>query len=69
MHITANDPLDCGSLPNPENGTVTINMTTQGGIAMYTCNQGYGQSESVTRTCGSDSLWTHEAPTCSGELI
>ena len=39
--------IDCGNLPNPENGLVAITRgvvaeTGVGALATYTCSEGYG---------------------------
>ena len=57
--------VDCGILTNPTNGQVmTPSGTTFNNLATYSCDTGYGLSGSATRVCGSDGLWTPDAPTC-----
>ena len=60
--------IDCGSLPNPLNGTVILNGTVEGSIANYTCNEGFSPDEPVVRMCGSEGMWSGAEPTCEGEL-
>ncbi|MBI5498035.1 MAG: choice-of-anchor D domain-containing protein [Deltaproteobacteria bacterium] len=57
-------PVDCGSLTNPSNGTVSAPTTTFGATATYACNTGYNISGSSTRTCGAGGTWSGSAPTC-----
>ena len=52
-------------LSNPTNGQVmTPSGTTFNNMATYSCNGGYTLSGSSTRVCGSNGLWTPDAPTC-----
>ena len=60
--------VDCGALTNPGNGMVVVSTTTFMSTATYTCNTGYMLSEDVTRTCGSDMMWSGNEPTCDCEL-
>ena len=63
--------IDCGDLPDPNNGQVTISATTFGGVAMYSCNVGFLLAGSSTRICGSDGTWSGTAPgpTCDGVCV
>ena len=56
--------IECPSLPNPANGTVTVTGLTPGSIATYTCNNAYQLLGDNTRTCNSSGLWTNMEPTC-----
>ena len=57
--------IDCGALPNPTNGRVTLaEGTAFGATATYSCLEGYARSGSASRTCGADGLWSATAPTC-----
>ena len=55
---------DCSSLPNPDNGLISISGTTSGSIATYSCDNGCTRRGSQTRTCQSDGTWSGNAPTC-----
>ena len=67
--ITLMIPLvDCGNLSDPVNGTVTLTGTVEGSIANYTCNEGFLPDGPMVRMCGSDGMWSAEAPECEGEL-
>ena len=64
--------IDCGTLDNPENGTVTINsgedsviITGHRAVATYTCDFGYRlDSGSSTRTCGTSGTWSGTMAVC-----
>ena len=57
--------VDCGALPNPENGIVDTSAgTTLGHNATYRCNTGYRRRGSMFRTCSADGLWTPSKPSC-----
>eukprot|EP00039_Didymoeca_costata_P019470 m.337646 g.337646 ORF g.337646 m.337646 type:complete len:494 (+) comp18193_c0_seq1:138-1619(+) len=55
----------CPDLSNPSNGQVSLPVEhIPGSTAKYTCNDGYMLDGFVTRTCQSNSTWSHEQPTC-----
>ncbi|XP_052804614.1 sushi, von Willebrand factor type A, EGF and pentraxin domain-containing protein 1-like [Mya arenaria] len=58
----------CGVLSDPANGRVSLSQDRSvGSVATYTCNTGFkilNASLGNTRTCGQDSQWTGNAPTC-----
>ena len=64
--------VSCGSLENPDNGTVVINAgedatiaTGVGATATYTCNLGYRRTEgSMVRTCLMTGTWNGEMAIC-----
>ena len=57
--------VDCGPLGNPVNGQVDMSFeTTFMSTATYTCNTGYNLIGPISRTCGSDGVWSPAAPTC-----
>ena len=58
--------VDCGSLTDPANGSV--NHTSFGQTATYTCNTGYNLVGDSTRTCEGTGEWSGSAPTCVGML-
>jgi cysteine-rich repeat protein len=58
-------PVNCGSLANPSNGSVSAPVTTYTGTATYSCNTGYQLSAGATRTCQSNGAWSGGAPTCN----
>ena len=58
--------VDCGSLPGPANGQVTLTAGTFGQTATYSCNTGYSLVGDSTRTCQAGGSWSGSAPTCQG---
>ena len=50
--------VDCGSLPDPANGQVTLNGTGFHSMANYTCDPGYGLVGNATRICQLDGTWS-----------
>ena len=61
-----NAEFDCGDLPDPDNGQVSITNTTVGGEARYTCDLGFRLSDTSVRVCRSDGTWNRTTPTCDG---
>ena len=61
--------VDCGSLTDPGNGSVTLTVgTTSGQTATYSCNTGYNLVGDSTRTCQAGD-WSGSEPTCQGMLF
>ena len=61
--------VDCGSLSDPDNGSVNHTAgTTLGQTATYSCNTGYNLVGDSTRTCQATGIWSGSAPTCQGML-
>ena len=59
--------VNCGTLSNPANGSVSHTAgTTYGQTAIYSCNTGYNLMGSSTRSCQSTQTWSGSAPTCQG---
>lgn len=61
---------DCGTLPDPPNGMVTLSGTVQGSSAIYSCNNGFEFSpipDSTTRTCLESGAWNFVEPTCESK--
>ncbi len=56
--------VDCKALSSPTNGAVQAARTTYGAEAKYTCQDGYGQAGSPSRSCQADGSWSGTAPTC-----
>lgn len=58
--------VDCGTLPNLEHGTVTLQdqRTSHGAKAVYTCHENYTLIGHEIRTCGDDAKWTNSTPQC-----
>lgn len=61
--------FDCGTLNDPENGSVDLSDgTTEGSDATYTCFAGYQLKGVTTRTC-SRSGWSATEPTCERKQL
>ena len=61
----------CPTLSNPENGQVIVSTHTVGGVATYTCDNGYNLKGTNMRMCiqnGAAGQWTPEEPTCPRKL-
>ncbi|XP_019850127.1 PREDICTED: CUB and sushi domain-containing protein 3-like [Amphimedon queenslandica] len=59
-------PVTCSSLSAPANGNVDISRRTPGGVATYSCNEGFTlqPSASRTRTCQRNGRWSGVGPIC-----
>ena len=56
---------ECGILSNPSGGSVSIDKTTEGGVAAYSCNPGFEvTSGDTSRTCQADGDWSGTAAQC-----
>ena len=56
--------VDCGPLPSPENGNMTLTKTLLGSTATYTCDSGYERVGSDILVCRDDGSWSG-SPLCS----
>ena len=58
--------IDCGTLPNPDNGGVSYSngVTTYQEVATFTCDAGYILTGVVTRTCLASGNWDGSSPVC-----
>lgn len=59
--------VDCGGLPDLENGNVISSPSTFQSIATYSCDMGYDLSsggQNFTRLCQSSANWTLTPPNC-----
>ena len=62
--------MDCGSLPDPTNGSVTLTAgTLLGQNATYSCDTGYNLVGDSTRTCQATGNWSGSEPTCQGTYV
>ena len=62
--------VNCGSLPDPANGSVDHTAgTSLGQTANYSCNTGYNLMGDSTRTCNATENWSGSEPTCEGTCI
>ena len=59
--------VDCGSLPDPGNGSVNHTAgTTFRQTTTYSCDTGYNLVRDSNRTCPVEGNWSGSAPTCEG---
>ena len=59
----------CSSLSGPDNGTINCSLGDDGALSYedtcsFTCNSGYEQTGSDTRTCQSDGSWSGHDVVC-----
>ena len=78
VNYSSSAAIMCPDLPDPANGRVTFSGDVPAPfvlatVAIYSCEPGYGLSNTVTRTCVDESdetdpvgTWDGDAPTCSG---
>ena len=59
--------LNCESLTDPPNGSVT-NNTEFNSQANYTCNPGFVLVGNSSRICQEDAFWTGDEPLCEFDL-
>ena len=60
------DPVDCGPLSSPENGSVLNPAGSQySAVAVYSCNAGYNLVGTTTRSCQASAAWSGTAPSCA----
>ena len=59
--------IDCGSVPSPPNGDVTLSGTMFSSVANYSCKVGYTLSGDVSRTCQANGMWSNTEPSCTGK--
>ena len=56
---------DCGSLTNPDDGSVTYSTgTTFQSVATFDCDTGYTLDGEPTRTCQANASWSNSDPSC-----
>ena len=62
--------VDCGTLTNPANGSVSLPAgTTFGQTVTYSCSTGYNLVGGNTRTCQATGVWSGNVPTCQRMLL
>ena len=54
----------CPPLINPSSGTVVVNSTRVGGVAFYSCLNGYTRIGLSTRVCLTRETWSGDEPEC-----
>ena len=65
-YVTSNlyAAVNCGFLSPPANGDVVHTGTTFDETAEFSCNTGYQLSDSTTRRCMANGMWSDDSPTC-----
>ncbi|CAD1479335.1 unnamed protein product, partial [Heterotrigona itama] len=63
--------VDCGPLPNLENGVITLvdERTTYGAFADYACKENYTLLGDARRRCGDGVDWCPEPPQINGGVV
>eukprot|EP00731_Ephydatia_muelleri_P030228 Em0021g751a len=56
--------VDCGQLPPPKDGSVSVVGTSLGSKAFYKCGLGFDMVGAADRTCGANGAWSGDAPLC-----
>ena len=60
--------VNCGTLLEPEFGTITFSSgTIEGSVATYSCQAGYNIVGVSERTCQSDGTWSDQEPVCESK--
>ena len=57
---------NCGGICDPDNGTVLISSSTEGGVATYFCDDGYELEGNTSRECLPDGQWSGNEAVCKG---
>ena len=55
---------ECGALPEPLHGTLSLTGTSFGSEAKYNCDDGYELEGSKERTCKGDGQWSGTNVVC-----
>jgi len=61
-------PIPCAHL-ELENGYISLNAVTEGGIAAFVCQEGYLLKGEETLTCEPSGQWSGDVPKCIRELL
>ena len=56
--------INCGNLPAPKFGSVSLTGVTFGSTATYSCRKGYVLVGVSVRTCQANGQWSGRAPIC-----
>lgn len=67
--ILLSTAIDCGPLPAPVKGEVSLTATVFESVATYSCFPGYTLQGNATRECGADAQWNGQAPTCESKSL
>ena len=69
MSVLLSTAIMCPELPAIENGMVSWSGLSPGGVATYTCDDGFILVGDPTRICRDDGTWSGEEPTCERKLL
>ena len=58
--------VDCGTLDDPEHGTLSQTNTIYESVITYSCDIGYNLEGDDTRICLESGDWSGGEPSCSG---
>lgn len=58
--------VDCGALPEVQNGRAATSETVFQSVANYSCDNGYNLVGVPSRTCESNAVWSGAEPECKG---
>ena len=58
----------CGALPVPANGSKEVSRSNVGGVASFTCDEGYTLQGERKLVCQVNGQWNGEVPTCAADL-
>ena len=59
--------IKCPDLSAQANGAITLDSTSIGAMANFSCNSGYFLVGEPRLTCGDDGIWSAEPPECIGK--
>lgn len=59
----------CAVLDAPSHGKVTVASRSPGGVATYSCDEGYEINGSPMRTCRSTGTWSDTEPACVANCV
>ena len=70
MSCTYTLAIDCGALPEPDNGAVDLSDgSLLDAVAIYTCDPAFRLIGVDSRVCQENGSWSGEAPICEGNYI
>ena len=67
FYLYVTTAVDCGSLPAPDNGVITINTSIFRSTATYSCDVGYQLNENASRICLASGNWSGSQPSCNSK--
>lgn len=62
--------ISCGDPPpSADNATVTVSSNIYGGMAVYSCKEGFTMETSSAMICGGKGDWMVDVSQCSGKML